>query len=292
MQPKTAKITKIIDENPSVKTFYFEHKLKSQPGQFVMLWLPDVDQKPFSISSDDGETFGLTVFKRGPLTEKLFALKVGDRAGVTGPFGTTYSILPDRHYIMVAGGYGAAPLGFLAEVLVSKNQNTKIDFIAGARSKDLLLFENRLKKINGLNLHFTTDDGSAGRKGRVTDVLEELLIPSVIPAKAGIQLSNSSIQPLDPRLRGDDNKLALVVTCGPELMEKGVLDLCNKYDTDCELSIERHMKCGFGICGQCAVDDLGICMCIDGTVVNRATANKIFELGKYHRDKAGNTIKF
>ena len=66
------KITKIIDETNNVKTFYFPHNLKSRPGQFVMLWLPGIDQKPFSISSDDGQTFGLTIFKRGALTDKLF----------------------------------------------------------------------------------------------------------------------------------------------------------------------------------------------------------------------------
>ena len=230
-----------------------------------MLWLPDIDQKPFSISSDDGENFGLTVFKRGPLTEKLFTLKVGDRAGSTGPFGTCYSILPNRHYIMVAGGYGAAPLSFLS-TKICELPGVTIDFIVGARSKDLLLFEDRLKLIPHLKIHATTDDGSAGRKGRVTDVLEELL-------------KNATSKPI-------------VVTCGPELMEKAVLDLCNKYDSDCELSIERQMKCGFGICGQCAVDDLGLCMCIDGPVVNRALANRIFELGKYHRDKAGNKINY
>jgi len=263
VQPFTIKISKIIDENTSIKTFYFDYNLKSQPGQFVMLWIPDVDQKPFSISFDDGKTFGLTVFKRGPLTEKLFELNLGDRVGITGPFGTSYSIKPDYHYYMVAGGYGAAPLGNLAERI----NGAKIDFIVGARSHDLLLFEDRLKKIPNLNLHITTDDGSAGTKGRVTDVLEKLL-----------------------ENQNDDKRI--LVTCGPELMQTAVLALANKYDTKCEVSVERHMKCGFGVCGQCVVDDLGICTCMDGPVMSRTIANQIFELGKYHRDKTGNIIKF
>jgi dihydroorotate dehydrogenase electron transfer subunit len=70
------KIKNIIHENPSVKTFFFEHDLKSQPGQFVMLWIPGVDQKPFSIAYDDGKQFGLSIFAVGPLSKRLFELKV------------------------------------------------------------------------------------------------------------------------------------------------------------------------------------------------------------------------
>ena len=70
-------------------------------------------------------------------------------------------------------------------------------------------------------------------------------------------------------------------------MEKAVLDIANQYDLDCEISIERHIKCGMGICGQCCIDDLGIPTCIYGPVVNRAIANKIVEFGTYSRGKSG-----
>ncbi len=255
------KISKITDENPFVKTFYFNHELKSRPGQFVMLWIPGYDQKPFSIAYDDGQTFGLTIFKRGPATEKLFGMSVGDRVGISGPYGTSFTINPALHYIMVAGGYGAAPLGCLAEAL---GGNAQIDFIAGARNKDLLLFKDRLTKIKNLALHIATDDGSVGYKGYATD-----LLPNII--------------------RGISEK-KLVVTCGPEMMQKKVLDACNQYNVDCEVSIERYMKCGVGVCGQCAVDGPGFCMCQDGPVVKRELANKITEFGQYHRDKSGAVV--
>ena len=279
------KISKIENENANVKTFYFQNKLDSLPGQFAMLWIPGIDQKPFSISSDDGKTFGLTIFKRGPLTNKLFEMQVGDRVGITGPYGTSFTVDPKLHYIMVAGGYGAAPLSFLASLLCHPefisgseiNNNTadqqilkqvqhdiKIDFLAGGRTKDNLLFEDRLSKIPNLKLHIITDDGSKGYKGFVTN-----LLPNIISA---------------------DSCQKLVVTCGPELMQKKVLDICNEYNVACEVSIERYMKCGVGVCGQCVVDDLGICMCKEGPVVNRELANKIFEFGKYHRDKSGAKI--
>ena len=290
-KPKFIPITKIIDEADNIKTFYFNHPLKSLPGQFVMLWVPEYDQKPFSIAYDDGSSFGLTIFKRGPATTKLFEMQTGDKVGIEGPYGTSFSRKPDTHYIMVAGGYGAAPLGFLSSVILSETPTKygveskdpfSVDFLLGARTAELLLFEERLKNTPGLNLHVATDDGSKGHKGYVTDLLKNLIDkrdPSTRPS-------------LGSGLAQDDNKSTLVVTCGPELMEKKVLDICNEHNVDCEISIERYMKCGIGICGQCAVDPIGICMCKEGPVVKRELANKITEFGVYHRDKSGKIIYF
>ncbi len=283
--PQFIPISKIVDEAQDIKTFYFHHELKSLPGQFVMLWVPECDQKPFSIAYDDGSSFGLTIFKRGPATSKLFEMKAGDKVGIEGPFGTSFSRKDNTHYIMVAGGYGAAPLGFLASVILSEAQRSgaeskdpfSADFLLGARTAELLLFEERLKNIPGLNLHIATDDGSKGHKGYVTELLESLL-----------KERDSSTRPNG--LGRNDN--VLVVTCGPELMEKKVLDICNEHDVDCQISIERYMKCGIGICGQCAVDPIGICMCKEGPVVKRELANKITEFGVYHRDKSGKIIYF
>jgi len=252
-------IVKITEETPFVKTFYFPQMLPSRPGQFVMLWLPGIDQKPFSVGSADGEKFGLTIFKRGPLTSALFEKHVGDRAGLSGPYGTAFSVRPNTHYIMVGGGYGAAPLAYLAEQAVAINAT--VDFCIGARSQEHLLFEKRLRQLPGVTLHITTDDGSSGQKGLVTDVFKKLT------EKA----ANNT----------------LVATCGPELMEKSVLDICNEKNIDCEISIERYMKCGTGVCGQCCVDPLGIAMCQQGPVVSKNLANKITEFGVYHRDKSG-----
>lgn len=274
------KISNIETENECVKTFYFEHTLNSKPGQFVMLWVPGIDEKPFSIAYDDGKKFGLTIFKRGPLTNKLFEMKISDRVGISGPFGTAFSVLPNKHYIMVAGGYGAAPLYNLASVISNPNgvrdlSQTKIDFCIGARTKDLILFKEKLNTVPNLKLHIATDDDSEGHKGFATDLLEKIILKK---------------DPSSPSAPQDDNSRELVVTCGPELMEKKVLDICNQHNVQCEVSIERYMKCGIGVCGQCAVDELGICMCTHGPVVNRDLANKILEFGKYHRDKTGHIV--
>ncbi len=257
-------IIRIEDEADNVKTFYFNYPLDSKPGQFVLMWIPYLNQKPFSISYDNGVEFGLTIFKLGDFTEKLFSMQVGELVGITGPYGSTFSVKPDVHYITVAGGYGAGPLGSLAEQVL--DMGSTVDFCVGARNESLLLFEKRVSGLNNLRLHVSTDDGSKGHKGYVTEILEALLR----------HYKNNNI-----------GKKIIVATCGPELMEKRVLELANKYEVDCEISVERYMKCGYSVCGQCCVDPLGIPLCSIGPVLNKSVVNQLSEFGKYHRDKTG-----
>lgn len=264
--PLMLPIERIEDEAHNIKTFWFKHDLKSEPGQFIMMWIPGIEQKPFSIAYDDGEYFGLTIFQLGNFTQKLFGLQVGDKVGITGPYGKGFSVQENKHYITIAGGYGAGPLGLLAERLEGKN--AKVDFCVGARNEDLLLFEERAAKLPYVNVHVSTDDGSKGHKGYVTEIVKEIL---------------DSVE---------DKSNVILATCGPEPMEKAVLNLANEYDLEAELSIERYMKCGFAICGQCCMDPIGIPMCTQGPVVSREIANKLTEFGKYHRDKSGAKIDY
>ena len=105
-----------------------------------------------------------------------------------------------------------------------------------------------MSKKLGTDLYITTDDGSKGVKGYATDVFEELM---------------------------KNEKFDLVYGCGPEIMLKKIFEISGRNKTNCELSLERYMKCGFGVCGQCAIDDKLVCM--DGTVFNSA---KLFSLSK------------
>ena len=108
----------------------------------------------------------------------------------------------------------------------------------------------------------TTDDGSFGRKGFTTDVLEEFL---------------------------SKNKYKKIVyTCGPELMMKKVFEICNKYKVECEASLERYMACGFGICGKCMVNDKIVC--VDGPIFNSKQLSKLSEYGKFARLKSGRKV--
>jgi dihydroorotate dehydrogenase electron transfer subunit len=258
-------ITKIVSETSTIKTFCFSSGFKSLPGQFVMVWVPGVGQKPFSVGHDDNKGLRLTIFRRGDLTDKLFTMKIGDHLGISGPYGTSYSLQPNTHYIMVAGGYGVVPLKFLVKEALDL-KNTKIDFCLGARHKKMLLFAKELKATKNFNLWIATNDGSDGHKGDVTDLLLSLL-----PVKK----------------KGRRHNKTLVCVCGPELMEKKVWDICNSHKTQCEISIERYIKCGVGVCGQCAVDGVGICVCREGPVVKSSILSKITEFGRFSRDSSG-----
>lgn len=260
-QPITLPIKKIVRENSVIKTFYFDINLDAQPGQFIMFWLPGVDQKPFGISYQQNGQTGVTICKVGPTTEKIFQLKVGDLVGLQGPYGTHYQTNDVQNLVLVAGGYGAAPLSFLADA----NTDKKIDFIIGAAGRDKLLFADKLNKYQNLTLHQCTDDGSCGHHGFCTDVLEKILA---------------------------EKKIDLVCTCGPELMQTRVLEICGQANTPCQISLERYIKCGFGVCGQCTVDPLGIRMCKEGPVISAELVKQIYEFGRYHRDATGKKIYF
>ena len=253
-QPTILVIKKVVQETESIKTYTFEYKLGAQSGQFVMLWIPRVDQKPISISRQTDSSFDLTVFKIGKATNAMFAMKEGDKVGISGPYGRGFEIKPKTNIVLVGGGCGSAPLRMVGEE--AEKAGCKVTFITGAKTGKDVLFKDALP-----DTCITTDDGSEGFKGFTTQKLEEVL--------------------------ADNKDTDKVYTCGPEVMMKGVVEVCGKHKVPCEISMERYMKCGFGICGQCAVDPLGICICQDGPVFSGEMAAKITEFGQYHRDKAG-----
>ncbi|MFA6992062.1 MAG: dihydroorotate dehydrogenase electron transfer subunit [Candidatus Gracilibacteria bacterium] len=263
-RPVTLPIQKIIKENANTNTYVFKYPLGALPGQFVMMWIPGVDEKPLSVCYDDGREFWLTVCDVGEATNKLFKLKAGDKVGIRGPMGTSYKFGAKEHLALVAGGYGVAPMYFVAREAIKKG--CKIEFIVGARTKNLLLFRNYIKKLGkNVKLHISTDDGSEGFKGYATQVLENLM---------------------------KKTKIKRVFSCGPEIMMKFVGQIAEKYKADCWLSVEKYMKCGIGVCGQCAIDDTGVLACKNGPVMNYKYLKKLPEFGKYHRDTQGKKHHF
>lgn len=260
-KPIILKIKKIKQETPNTKTFVFDYSLNALPGQFVMVWVPRIDQKPISVSRQTKTSFELTIFKIGAATEAMFNLNAGDKLGISGPYGNSFSIKAKSNIILVGGGCGSAPMRFLADE--AKKAKCKVTFITGARSSKDVLFK---KEFPGTCV--VTDDGSEGFKGFTTQKLEQLL-------------GNAHARSIHK-----------VYCCGPEIMMKKVVEMCEKYKVPCEISMERYMKCGFGVCGQCAVDPLGICICQDGPVFSDKIAKKITEFGKYHRDKSGQKINY
>lgn len=258
-QPIMLEIDKIVDEAKDFKTFLFRHKLNAKPGQFVIAWIPRVDEKPFSVSYQDKERFAITVMKVGPFTEKLFKLKPGDKLGIRGPYGNNFT-LQGKRVVLVGGGCGTAPMGFLADEL--KKKGADVSFIIGSKSKQYVLYLDRMKKA-GIKTFITTDDGSFGVKGFTTDLLKTFI---------------------------EKNNVDFVYSCGPEVMLKPVVEICGKANVPCEVSMERYMKCGFGICGQCCIDPSGVRVCKEGPVFSGQEIGKITEFGSHKRDASGKKV--
>lgn len=279
--PRSVKILDIHPETPFVSTFTLDISVGAQPGQFVMLWLPRVDEKPFSVAFDDGKTLQLTIAKVGKFTETLFkkgeqgpakAGLVGELIGIRGPYGRAFSYEKGEHLAVVGGGYGAAPLYFLAHQAVAKG--CTVEFIVGARSAEHLLFVERAKGLKGVTVHVATDDGSAGFKGYNAALLGEMLVRS---------------QKEDKREHGKHGtkQISRILTVGPEKMMQAVSDLALEHNISCQVSVERYMKCGFGVCGQCCIDDSGMATCMEGPVMDHVRVRTQVEFGAYHRDKVG-----
>jgi dihydroorotate dehydrogenase electron transfer subunit len=256
--PKIVEIKRIIEETETIKTFIFKWDGEpAKPGQFVMVWNFQ-DEKPMSISMIDslkGE-IGISIKKIGPFTEAIHSLEVGDKLGLRGPYGRGFEITGSK-ILAVGGGIGMAPIS--AFVNEARSNGVDVDVISAATTKDELLFLDELKSID-VNAYACTDDGSFGFCGFATEFMEEII---------------------------KDKNYDMVVTCGPEIMMKGVFEITDKLNIPAQFSLERYMKCGMGLCGQCCVDDMGWRVCVEGPVFWNDEVKLISEFGKYKRDAAG-----
>ena len=257
-------IKKIIKEAKDIKTYEFDVEFRSKPGQFVMLWIPRVDEIPVGVAYEGGGKSGVMVCEVGEATRALGKMKVGEYVGIRGPAGTEFRLGPDQKKVaMVAGGYGVSPLHHLAEEI--HDQVDSIDFIYGAKSNGVMALRSRLESLSKVKTHYATDDGTCGIKGYSTDVLENLM---------------------------EKNKYDVIFTVGPEPMMVKVVEIATAARIPVQLSLARWIKCAFGVCGQCAVDGKGLRMCVNGPVISGELAEQIPEFGKYFRDAAGKKVKF
>jgi dihydroorotate dehydrogenase electron transfer subunit len=231
-------IDRIRVENYRTRTFYFRRPLPAQPGQFVMAWLPDLDEKPFSLAC--AEPLALTVVAVGPFSQALHALEAGDRVWIRGPLGRGFEI-EGRRLLLVGGGYGVAPLLFLAREAVALG--CRVTACIGAQTAaDVLLVDDLTSA--GASVHIATEDGSLGTRGMVTTAAE------------------TSIQARRPDA---------VYACGPASMLEAVGQLCRSYQLPHQLSWEAMIRCGLGLCGSCELPhgtgvEPGWLVCADGPV--------------------------
>lgn len=235
MAPSTHLTGRVVGVEPAGSrgvTIVSDMRLSAQPGQFVMLWLPRVDEKPFSLVDDAPMT--LTVVPVGPVTRRLQQLQPGDALYVRGPLGRGFSLAGQRP-LLVAGGSGAAPLAFVASRFAQAGR--RLTVALGARTAGELLLVERFRAA-GARLWVTTEDGSEGEQGLVVSAVERLLA------------------------RRECDR---VYACGPVPMLERVGALCREYGVPAEASYEAYMRCGIGVCGSCDRGD-GLLVCRDGPV--------------------------
>lgn len=230
----TAIITDIHEESPRIKTFTLDVALSAKPGQYVMLWMPDVNEKPFGIVTTN--PLRLSIAKVGSFTEKVHELKVGDKMTFRGPCGSSF-VIHGRHPLLVGGGYGVVPLYLLVQSFaLSVRKQTTV--IIGAKTNKDLIFVSKFKALGCNDTLTSTDDGSAGFHGLSTDLARRIMTKQSIDH---------------------------VYACGPEPMMKKIVLMAKENRLPSQVSLERQFKCGgMGLCGSCSF--MGKLVCVDGPV--------------------------
>jgi dihydroorotate dehydrogenase electron transfer subunit len=202
-----------------------------RPGQFVNIACgknrSSILRRPFSVyrvhkRGGWSSTIEVVFDIRGPGTDYLANLRAHASVDLIGPLGRGFGVPKRRaHCLLVGGGIGAAPLFFLADDL--RNDGHRVDALLGARTAGMLLSQIELRRLASV-CRVTTDDGSAGTQGLVTDVLEEMI------EKCGTEV---------------------VYTCGPDPMMAAVSRICAERKIPVQAAVEELMACGYGVCMTC-----------------------------------------
>ncbi|MBN1126968.1 MAG: dihydroorotate dehydrogenase electron transfer subunit [Sedimentisphaerales bacterium] len=256
------------------------------PGQFAELRVSDISlppaqdvppslrdlaqrniilRRPFSFcdvhQGAKGIRIGILYCVLGPATVRMMSLERGDQVSLIGPLGNGYAIRKEKLYaILIAGGMGAPPVMHLGEYLKTKYPEVIPIAFLGARSMEHLPYDVHIDNEKGayaaeydrmdIESHIATDDGSIGFRGVITQYVEKWLIEKAISPEQ-----------------------VVLYACGPEMMLAATATLAFKYSIECQVSMERMMACGIGLCQSCVVttkteDGIGpykLC-CKDGPV--------------------------
>lgn len=267
-RPRIVPVEEIRRETPTIKSFIFRDEAcsKASPGQFVMVWIPGLDEVPMGLSTMGPRGLSAITVKRvGEATAALHNLKGGDVIGVRGPYGNGFKLVTGN-IMVVGGGIGVAPLAPLAERLAEAPPN-RIIFIIGAAARNELLFLDRISlnlfKIGG-KVMVATEDGSQGFRGLATDLADQML---------------------------REQKFDMVYACGREEMMKRMFQLAERHKSPLQMSLERIIKCSVGLCGSCTIGKYRVCR--DGPVFFNEQLREVKdELGVFKRNHCGKRIIF
>lgn len=265
--PVPHRVLAVVDELDDVRTLHVAPVAGApapfEPAQCGMVGLPGLGEAPISISSDPDEHrfHAYTIRRVGPITAGLLALVPGDELIVRGPFGNAWPITDAEggDVVVVGGGIGLAPLRSLVHRLAARRDRFgRVALVIGARTSDRLLYAHEYERWGelGIEVHVTVDIGSDQWRGPVG-------------------LVTALVEPLELRW-----PQTTAFVCGPDEMMHHVAGQLLGLGVDAdriELTLERNMKCGTGLCGHCQLGPMIVCR--DGPVVSYAT------IGGFHRIK-------
>lgn len=243
--------------NSNTRRITFEWDAEAKPGQFVMVWAPGMEEIPLSLSGVKQEK-SITFKIIGPDTEKLAQLGSGDRIQVRGPYGNgyVYDQNDKKKILLVGGGIGIAPL-----IPLMKARSADI-ILAGRTAEEVEPYVPTAKNF-AMKHWESTDDGSYGFHGNAVELVKQVM---------------------------KDETYDEVVACGPEIMLYFLHQYLNKVHVEHQMSLERYMKCGCGLCGACMMDDKRVCK--DGPVFNNYEIDLMPEFGTSKRGVDGSLIVF
>jgi len=240
------KILERRDLTPITKLFVVEAPLvakKAQPGQFVIVRLSQRGERiPLTIADYDRDrgTVTIVVQEVGKTSRDLGRLTAGDSIlDFVGPLGVPAELAQEGTVVCVGGGFGVAPIYPKAKALHARG--VEVISIIGARTKDLLIFEEELRQVSR-ELLVATDDGSKGHHGLVTDVLKQLI--------------------------ASGRKIDEVIAIGPMIMMRAVAEVTRPHKIKTWVSVDPIMVDGTGMCGACRITVGGQVRfaCVDGPV--------------------------
>ncbi len=248
LEKKRAEDFEVVS-NERLNEEYFELRLAGTrplpailPGQFAEVLVEGSVRtflrRPISFYDvdEDRREVSLLIRKVGPGTRRLSELEAGEGLNLIYPLGHPFSLMEGRRFLLVGGGVGIAPLLMQGRRL--RAEGREVTFLLGFRSQDQLFDLSRFSEAGELLL--TTEDGSVGHQGMVTD---------------------------HPAMEGSWDG---IFSCGPEPMMKAVASVAARKEVSCEVSLETLMGCGFGACLCCAVETVHgmLRACVEGPVFN------------------------
>lgn len=229
-----------------------------RPGQFTMVYAFGVGEVPVSVSGGAGDRIVHTVRDVGAVTRAICAAPVGSVLGLRGPYGRGWTLPEGGDLVIVGGGIGLAPLHPVVRAAIAhRDRFGTVDLLIGARTPEDLLYGEEYDRWRaaGLNVHVTVDRADGDWAGTVG------LVTALLP-----QLASESTQ-------------TTAYLCGPEpMMRFTARDLTARgvQPQRIQLSLERNMQCGYGVCGHCQLGPMIICR--DGPVTTYAAAEPLMSV--------------